>query len=62
MQTRQKLVFGAPYEWEYQEYLMELMVEADGDGAGVEECWKGIEGFRRQKRAETGLRKRTLGY
>jgi hypothetical protein len=61
MQTRQELVFGAPYEWTYQEYLMDLMKEADRDG-DVGESWKGVEGFRRDLRADTGLRKRILGY
>lgn len=61
MQTRQQLVFGAPYEWTYQEYLMDLMKEAEVDGVEGG-CWKAVEGFRRDQRADTGLRKRTLGY
>lgn len=61
VQTRQQLVFGAPYEWAYQEYLMELMREGEPDGGG-EEHWKRIEKFRRERRADGTLRKRTLGY
>lgn len=61
MQTRQRLVFAAPYEWTYQEYLMDLMREAEAD-EGVEDHWKCMEGFRRDLRADTGLRKRELGY
>jgi len=57
---RQKLVFGL-YEFPYQEYLMELMREADGQTA-TPECWKGIEGWRRARREGTGLRLKALGY
>lgn len=60
LKTKQKLVFGAPYEWTYQEWLMGYMREADPDGS--DPVWQGIEEFRRERRADTGLRKRTLGY
>ncbi|KAK8861227.1 hypothetical protein IAR55_002046 [Kwoniella newhampshirensis] len=59
--TRQELVFGAPYEWTYSEFLMDLMSEAD-KGKMVEDHWKRIEPWRRERRANTDLRKKTLGY
>ncbi|WVQ74674.1 hypothetical protein IAR50_004278 [Cryptococcus sp. DSM 104548] len=67
MQVRRQLLFGAPYEWEYSEFLMGIMKEADaGEGTGkgkkVEEHWKRIEPFRRELREQTDLKKRTLGY
>ena len=59
---RQKLVFGAPYEWTYSDYLMSLMVEADGES--TPEVWKRVEQWRRDLRElqSGGLRKRVLGY
>lgn len=60
MEMRQKLVFGAPYEWIYEEYLMELMRGVDGDETRVE--WRGIEGWRRDRRGDKDLRLRTLGF
>ncbi|ODO04555.1 hypothetical protein I350_05159 [Cryptococcus amylolentus CBS 6273] len=66
MQVRRQLLFGAPYEWDYSEFLMGIMAEADagegGEGKKVEEHWKKIEPFRRELREQTDLKKRTLGY
>ncbi|ODN83922.1 hypothetical protein L198_07619 [Cryptococcus wingfieldii CBS 7118] len=66
MQVRRQLLFGAPYEWDYSEFLMGIMAEADagegGEGKKVEEHWKRIEPFRRELREQTDLKKRTLGY
>jgi hypothetical protein len=60
---RQKLVFGGGYQWEYEEYLMGLMAEADlNAGREVPECWRRIEDWRKARRADANLRKRTLGY
>ncbi len=61
LSTRQKLVFGASYEWVYCEYLMSLMQEADREEK-TEDYWRVIEGFRKERRADSTLRKRTLGY
>ena len=64
---RKEFVFGHPYEWTYEEYIMGLSLEA-GTGkdvkgsAEVPECWKGIEPWRRDLRSDTSLRKKTLGY
>lgn len=60
---RKELVFGSPYHYTYEEFLMSLCLEAD-ERAGREtpECWRGIEGWRRERRADTTLRVRTLGY
>ena len=58
VEIRQKLVFGAPYEWTYEEYLMGLMQEAGHD----DDCWKVIEGWRRARRADVTLRRNLLGY
>ncbi|KAK4689203.1 hypothetical protein P7C73_g898, partial [Tremellales sp. Uapishka_1] len=60
LQQRQKLVFGASYEWIYEEYLMSLIRDVDGDS--TEDCWREIEGWRRERRADLGLRMRTLGF
>lgn len=57
---RRELVFGHPYEWTYEEYLMELCLEADGEKTA--ECWRAVEEWRRDRRSDTGLRKKTLGY
>jgi hypothetical protein len=42
------------------------MDEADGEGKerGVEvaDHWREVEGWRRERRQDTGLRKRTLGF
>jgi hypothetical protein len=63
MSMRQKFVFGSGYQWVYEEYLMSLMWEADERaGSEVPECWKGIEQWRRERRADATLRKRILGY
>ncbi|WWD16875.1 hypothetical protein CI109_101307 [Kwoniella shandongensis] len=60
---RQELVFGAPYEWTYSEYLMDLMREADERaGRETEDHWKRVEPWRRERREQTDLRKKTLGY
>jgi len=58
---RKEFVFGSPYEWTYEEYLMDLCLEASS-GKTTPECWKRIEGWRRDLRADTGLRKKILGY
>ncbi|WRT65333.1 uncharacterized protein IL334_002276 [Kwoniella shivajii] len=63
LQRIRHLVFGAPYEWTYSEYLMDLFREADNNaGRATEDYWKQIESFRRERREDTGLRKRLLGY
>ena len=60
VQMRKKLVFGAPYEFEYQEYLMSLMQDAD-DPEWIKNWWASMP-IKRRWREDTGLRKRTLGY
>lgn len=63
---RQKLVIGAGYEWTYTEWLMSLMSEADraedGSRYTTPEHWRKVEEGRKERRADTTLRKRTLGY
>ncbi|ORY27654.1 hypothetical protein BCR39DRAFT_537734 [Naematelia encephala] len=60
LKMRQKLVFGAPYEWTYEEWLMGLMIEGYEEGVGEE--WRRIEDWRRARRNDATLRFRTLGY
>ncbi|EIW66197.1 hypothetical protein TREMEDRAFT_13077, partial [Tremella mesenterica DSM 1558] len=62
---RQKLVFGAPYEWTYSEFLMRLMDEAEDQFEKKElDGWRKVEIWRRERREEIaqGLRKKLLGY
>jgi hypothetical protein len=60
---RKKLVFGAPYEWTYEEFLMGLCLEADvADGIDTPDHWRRIEPWRRDRRADADLRRRTLGF
>jgi hypothetical protein len=63
MIMRQQLVFGSPYHYNYEEVLMDLCLEAD-ERAGVETAqhWRAVEGWKRERRADLGLRVRTLGY
>ena len=60
IEMRQKLVFGTPYEWDYQECIMRLMHEVDGDA--TPEYWRGIEDWRRARRQDKELRRKLLGY
>jgi hypothetical protein len=65
VQMRRQLVFGSPYEFEYQEYLMSLMAGAttgEGDDPGWVQRWWAAQGVKKPWRADTTLRKRTLGY
>jgi hypothetical protein len=59
--TRKELIFAVPYEWTYTMYLFDLMKEADG-GAEIPDHWKEVEEWRVERRLDTGLRKRLLGY
>jgi hypothetical protein len=60
-QIRKKLVFGASYEFEYQEWLISLMGGV-GDDVGWRENWWSKQGIKRGWREDTTLRRRTLGY
>ena len=63
MAMRRELVFGSPYQWVYEEYLMSLCFEADENaGRDVPACWTRIEDWRVDRRKDVGLRKRLLGY
>ncbi|WWC68858.1 uncharacterized protein I206_102794 [Kwoniella pini CBS 10737] len=63
LQRIKQLVFGAPYEWTYSEFLMDFMTRSDEErGVKTEDYWEKVEQFRRDQRADTDLRKRTLGY
>ncbi len=65
VKTRKEFVFGSPFEWSYEEYLMDLCLSADerlGTVDSVPDYWKKIEGWRRDRRNDKDLRKRTLGY
>jgi len=55
------LIFAVPYEWTYTRYLFDLMREADG-GEEIPDHWKEVEEWRVERRFDTGLRKRLLGY
>jgi hypothetical protein len=57
---RKKLVFGATYEFLYQEYLMSLMEGVD-DPKWVEGWWA-KQDIKKDWRSQTTLRRDTLGY
>lgn len=58
--VRKELIFALPYEWTYTRYLMDLMRE--GENEDTPEYWKEVEEWRIERRRDTGLRKRSLGY
>jgi hypothetical protein len=58
--NRREFVFPHPYEWEYCDYVFDLLRPAER--ADVPPSWRGVEEWRRAKRGDEGLRKRTLGY
>jgi len=60
IQLRKKLVFGASYEFIYQEYLISLLQEMD-DPEWIKNWW-GNQDVKKRWRSDTTLRKRTLGY
>jgi hypothetical protein len=60
IQLRKKLVFGASYEFIYQEYLISLL--QDVDDPGWVRLWWGNQDMKKRWRGDTMLRKRTLGY
>lgn len=63
IKCRAEYIFPVPYEWEYSEYVFGLLKDADADaGVEVEDHWRAIEPWRREQRADTGMRKRLLGY
>jgi len=60
IQLRKKLVFGATYEFIYQEYLISLLQDVD-DPDWVKNWWDNQD-VKKRWRGDTTLRKRTLGY
>ena len=60
IQLRKRLVFGASYEFIYQEYLISLLQDVD-DPDWVRNWW-GNEDVKKRWRGDMTLRKRTLGY
>jgi len=60
IQLRKKLVFGASYEFIYQEYLISLLQDVD-DPEWIKNWW-GNQDVKKRWRSDTTLRKRTLGY
>lgn len=58
--NRREFVFPHPYEWEYCDHVFGLLRPAERDD--VKPHWTGVEAWRREKRGDEGLRKRTLGY
>ena len=60
IQLRKRLVFGASYEFIYQEYLISLLQEVD-DPEWVRNWWDNQD-VKKRWRGDTTLRKRTLGY
>jgi hypothetical protein len=62
IQMRRNLVFGAQYEFIYQEYLMSLMRQYGDDDPKWVEGWWSQQGIKKKWREDTGLRRRTLGY
>jgi len=60
IQLRKKLVFGATYEFIYQEYLISLLQDVDDPG-WVRNWWDNQD-VKKRWRGDTTLRKRTLGY
>jgi hypothetical protein len=60
IQLRKKLVFGATYEFIYQEHLIYLL--QDIDDPGWVKIWWDNQDVKKRWRGDTTLRKRTLGY
>lgn len=60
IQLRKKLVFGATYEFIYQEYLISLLQDVDDPG-WIKNWWDNQD-IKKRWRGDTTLRKRTLGY
>jgi hypothetical protein len=60
IQLRKQLVFGATYEFIYQEYLITLLQDVD-DPEWVRNWWDNQD-MKKRWRGDTSLRKRTLGY
>ncbi|KAJ9110945.1 hypothetical protein QFC20_002711 [Naganishia adeliensis] len=58
-QVRGAYVFGFPYEFLYENYLLSLTAEADG---GMEGGWGEVEPFRWEYRKQKELRFKTIGY
>jgi hypothetical protein len=57
--VRGDYVFGFPYEFHYENYLLSLTAEADG---GKEGGWGEVEAFRWDYRRQKDLRFQTIGY
>lgn len=57
--VRGDYVFGFPYEFHYENYLLSLTAEADGGKAGG---WGEVEPFRWEYRKQKDLRFQTIGY
>lgn len=57
--VRGDYVFGFPYEFHYENYLLSLTAEADG---GKEGGWGEVEPFRWEYRRQKELRFQTIGY
>ncbi|GHJ89020.1 hypothetical protein NliqN6_5422 [Naganishia liquefaciens] len=57
--VRGDYVFGFPYEFAYENYLLSLTAEADGGTAGG---WGQVEAFRWEYRRQKELRFQTIGY
>jgi hypothetical protein len=58
-QVRGAYVFGFPYEFLYENYLLSLTAEADG---GIGGGWGEVEPFRWEYRKQKELRFKTIGY
>lgn len=61
IKSRKEFIFPNPYEWSYTEDIFRLLKDVD-QGEEVPQCWREVEGWRREMRADTGMRKRLLGY
>ncbi|WWC87614.1 uncharacterized protein L201_002504 [Kwoniella dendrophila CBS 6074] len=58
-----KLYFGPHYEFVYADFLSSIMTDSDKKhNVETSENWKSVEDWRRRRREDTDLRKRTLGY
>ena len=57
--VRGDLVFGFPFEYSYENYVLELTAEADG---GQSNGWGEVENWRFPLRKNKALRSETLGY
>jgi hypothetical protein len=61
VKSRKEFIFPNPYEWDYTEDIFALLREVD-KGDEIPQYWREVEPWRKELRADVGMRKRLLGY